>query len=63
MNPHRTLQTLWMALKTLKLLSCYRRKHEGAPLVAQQLKESTSIHEDMGSIPGLSQGVKDLVWP
>ena len=29
--------------------------------MAQQVKNSSSIHEDAGSIPGLTQGVKDLV--
>ena len=31
----------------------------GVPTVAQQVKNLTSVHEDVGSIPGLSQWVKD----
>ena len=29
------------------------------PIVAQQLMNSTSTHKDVGSIPGLTQWVKD----
>ena len=31
------------------------------PIVAQW-KQIPSVHEDVGSIPGLAQWVKDLVW-
>ena len=35
----------------------------GVPIMAQWVKNPTSIHEDVGSIPGLAQWVKDPVWP
>ena len=38
----------------------------GVPTVAQQVKNLTSMtssHDDMGSIPGLTQRVKDLALP
>ena len=40
--------------KTLKYLFW------GVPFMAQQVKNPTSIHKDVGSIPGLTQHAKDL---
>ena len=40
-----------------------RKKDLGVPVVAQQVKNTTSIHEKVGWIPGLAQSVKDPVLP
>ena len=37
--------------------------HIGVPVMAQHLTNLTSIREDVGSICGLAQWVKDLVLP
>ena len=38
-------------------------KKSGVPVVAQWLTNPTRNHEVVGSIPGLTQGVKDPVLP
>ena len=35
----------------------------GVPIVAQQVKNPTNVHEDVGWIPGPAQWVKDLALP
>ena len=45
----------------LSCLSClYINNFERVPIVTQQVKDLTSIHEDACLIPGLPQWIKDL---
>ena len=46
-----------------KKLTEKKINHGGDPFMAQWLTNMTSIHEDAGLIPGLTQWVKDLVLP
>ena len=45
------------------ILKSLRIKFSGVSIVAQQVKNLISTHEDMGSVPSLAQWVRDLVLP
>ena len=39
------------------------KKGPGVPVLEQRLTDPSRTHENAGSIPGLTQGVKDPVLP
>ena len=52
---------VWRLGKGKRRDYCHLESGRGVPAVAQCVKNPTSIHEDSGSIPGLTKRVKDLV--
>ena len=50
----------FQSVRSTLLVQSQKSKVTRVPIVSQQVKNLTSIHEDSGLIPGLAHWVKDL---
>ena len=50
---------IWDEGRRMSFKTSNRKEFLGVPVVAQQVKNLTGIHEDVDSIPGLTKWVKD----
>ena len=51
------------AKQTYGGMRAIKKNRVGVPIVAQHVKNLTSIHEDVVSIPGLTQWIEDPALP
>ena len=57
-----TMNNNYLAYIYIYIFFLHQNSGEGVSVVAQQVKDLTSLCEEVGVIPGLTQWVKDLLF-